>query len=252
MSKILSWRAAAMAVLYICLVATTVVAFKSTAITRKSRTMSVKENTLDEMVIPRDLVPVSNSILVKVKEKPQTTKGGLYIPDEANARPTEGLVVATGPGRYHPETARLIEIAVKIGDKVLYGKYDGFELRYNKENHQLIKDDDVLLTYTGAEATIANVECVKDQVLVKLPINDQVTDSGIIMGKKEFMPGQKMGVGVVAKVGPGRIAGNGEYMGVQVKPGDNVRFREFAGFEIKIEGEAYNVIRCYDILSTWE
>ena len=75
-----------------------------------------------------------------------------------------GEVIAAGPGRVHPETAILIETAVSIGDKVLYGKYDGTELKYDNEAHQLIKDDDVLLTYHGEEATIDNVECVKDQV----------------------------------------------------------------------------------------
>ena len=115
--------------------------------------------------------------------------------------------MATGPGRYHPETAKLIDIAVNIGDKVIYGKYDGIELKYNKENHQLIKDDDVLLTYSGEEASIDNVECVKDQVLIRLPSTYQVTDSGILLGKKEMMSGQKMGTGVVEKVGPGRMAG---------------------------------------------
>ena len=81
-----------MTVLYACLMSSTVVAFKSTSSTfRKYRTMSINENTLDEMVIPRDLIPCSNSILVKIKDQAKTTKGGLYIPDEAQERPTEGV-----------------------------------------------------------------------------------------------------------------------------------------------------------------
>ena len=56
-----------------------------------------------------------------------------------------GLVIAAGPGRVHPETALLIETAVSVGDKVIYGKYDGSEIKYNGDNHQLIKDDDILL-----------------------------------------------------------------------------------------------------------
>jgi chaperonin GroES len=51
-------------------------------------------------------------------------------------------------------------------------------------------------------------------------------------------------------VGPGRQAGNGEYMKVQVKPGDKVRFRTYAGSELQIEKQDYLVIKCYDILAT--
>jgi co-chaperonin GroES (HSP10) len=61
------------------------------------------------------------------------------------------------------------------------GKYDGAELRYNDENHQLIKDDDVLLKYTGDEPTVDNVECIKDQILVELPPKEDSTVDGLII-----------------------------------------------------------------------
>jgi chaperonin GroES len=73
--------------------------------------------------------------------------------------------MATGPGRVHPETGVQLACAVKTGDGVIYGKYDGTEMKYNDANHQLIKDDDVLLMYSGPEPTYANCEPVKDQVI---------------------------------------------------------------------------------------
>ena len=207
-------------------------------------------NKIDGVVITGDLKPLSNNILVRVKEAVVSTTGGIYIPDNAKERPTEGKVVAIGGGRIHPETAFNLAIAVAEGDSVIYGKYDGSELRYNDVNHQLIKDDDVLLKYSGEEATLANVECVKDQILIKLPAKEEANSVGLIVST----PGNKdkrADHGVVVKVGPGRQAGNGQVMKPQVAAGDNVRFRDFAGTEVKIEGKEYLVIRSYDILAKW-
>jgi chaperonin GroES len=111
----------------------------------------------------QDLIAGYFSIIIS---KPYcNATGGLYIPDNAKERPTEGLVMATGPGRVHPETGVQLGCAVKTGDGVIYGKYDGTEMKYNDANHQLIKDDDVLLMYSGSEPTFANAFPVKDQVM---------------------------------------------------------------------------------------
>jgi len=207
-------------------------------------------NKIDGVTIPGDLKPLSNNILVKVKEAVSSTSGGIFIPDNAKEKPTEGKVVAVGGGRVHPETALNLDMAVALGDSVIYGKYDGSELKYNDANHQLIKDDDVLLKYTGDEATIENVQCVKDQVLIKLPAKEESNASGIIIttpGAKD----KRSDHGTVVKTGPGRQAGNGKYMTIQVTAGDSVRFRDFAGTELKIQGKEYLVIRAYDILAKW-
>jgi len=205
---------------------------------------------LDAITIEGDLIPISNNVLIKVKEALAATVGGLYIPDNAKERPTEGKVISAGPGRIHPETGVQLDMAVKIGDGVLYGKYDGTELKYDDANHQMIKDDDILLKYSGNEATVKSVECVKDQVLVKLPPKEEANIAGIIIataGSKEKKPDH----GKVVKLGPGRQAGNGKYMQIQVKEGDNVRFRSFAGNEVKLDGQEFLVIRAYDILAKW-
>lgn len=210
----------------------------------------LRANKLDGNYIEGNINPMANNVLVKVKEAAISTTGGLYIPDNAKERPTEGTVIAAGPGRIHPETALQLSMPVCAGDGVIYGKYDGTELRYNDVDHQLIKDDDILLKYKGDKGTIDNVECVKDQVLVKLPPKEDKSTSGIIIttpGTKE----KRRDCGVVAKIGPGRQAGNGKYMEIQVAPGENVRFREFAGTEVKLDGVEYLVIRAYDILCKW-
>ena len=121
-------------------------------------------NKIDGITIIGDIQPMQNCLLVKVRPVMATTAGGIFIPDNAKERPTEGSVVAAGPGRVHPETGLQLDNAVKKGEGVIYGKYDGTEVRYNDENHQLIRDDDVLLKFTGPDPTFANTECVKDQV----------------------------------------------------------------------------------------
>lgn len=211
---------------------------------------SIYANKLDNIEIAGDLHPLSNNLLIKVKEIAVATQGGLFIPDNAKERPTEGTCVAAGPGRVHPDTGVQLDIAVNVNENVIYGKYDGTELKYNDVAHQMIKDDDVLLKYTGKEPLLANVECVKDQILVKLPPKEESNASGIIIntpGSKDKRPD----TGIVTKVGPGRQAGNGQYMKPQVAPGDGVKFREFAGNQVKIEGEEYVVVRGYDILAKW-
>ena len=166
-------------------------------------------------------------------------------------RPTEGIVIAAGPGRIHPDTAIKMDMAAKTGQSVVYGKYDGSELRYNDINHQMIKDDDILFTYEGTEMKLDLISCVKDQVLIRLPPKEDAATSGIILStpdSKEKKPDR----GTVVKIGPGRQAGNGNYMPIQVEPTDKVKFRSFAGNEIKIQGIDYIVVRAYDILAKWK
>ena len=123
--------------------------------------------------------------------------------------------MAAGPGRIHPETGIQLECPVVAGDSVIYGKYDGTEMRYNDVNHQLIKDDDVLLKYTGNDLKFANCEPVKDQVMIKLKGKDATSASGIIVNAVDNKD-VRIDCGVVAKVGPGRQAGNGAVMPIQV------------------------------------
>mmetsp|Transcript_3580 Transcript_3580/g.5901 ORF Transcript_3580/g.5901 Transcript_3580/m.5901 type:complete len:245 (-) Transcript_3580:58-792(-) len=228
-------------------------AFRGTVPTirsRSSRSFQLQAHVLDGVTIDGDLTPISNNLLIKVKDIKAATQGGIYIPDQAKERPTEGTVIAAGPGRVHPETGLQLDIACKVGQNVLYGKYDGSELRYDDINHQLIKDDDVLLTYEGEEALLENVECVKDQVLIKLPEKEEASGSGLIISTPGE-EGKRPNYGTVAKIGPGRQAGGGNRMPIQVKPGDGVRFREYGGAQIKLGTDEYVVMRAYDILAIW-
>jgi chaperonin GroES len=87
--------------------------------------------------------PLSDRILVKRVESESKTKGGIIIPDSAKEKPTEAVVVAVGPGKVRDDGSRR-EIELKKGDRVLFGKYDGSEVKIDGEDHLLLREGDVL------------------------------------------------------------------------------------------------------------
>jgi len=87
--------------------------------------------------------PLQDRILVKRVEEETKTKGGIIIPDSAKEKPIEGLVIAVGKGKTKEDGAR-IALDVKEGDKILFGKYAGTEVKIDGEEHLIMREDDVL------------------------------------------------------------------------------------------------------------
>jgi chaperonin GroES len=87
--------------------------------------------------------PLHDRILVKRIEQEAKTKGGLFIPDTAKEKPMEGKVLAVGKGRVD-ENGALHPLDVQKGDRVLFGKYSGSEIRVAGDDHLIIREDDVL------------------------------------------------------------------------------------------------------------
>jgi chaperonin GroES len=159
-------------------------------------------------------------------------------------------VVAAGPGRVSLETGAKMTMSVQTGDGVIYGQYDGNELRVNDVDHQMIKDEDVLLKFTGTDPKFDNVQCVKDHILVKLAPREDKTATGLIIVTSEDKE-KRSQYGTVAMVGPGRQASSGPVIPLPVKVGDGVRFRESAGSDIKLDGVEYRVVRATEIICKW-
>lgn len=86
--------------------------------------------------------PLGNRVLVQ-RSKAQTSKGGILLPDSAQERPREGQVVAAGPGKTN-ENGQLEPIAVKVGDRILFGSYSGTEVKQNEEEYLILSEDDIL------------------------------------------------------------------------------------------------------------
>lgn len=207
--------------------------------------------TLDGQEIRGPITPLRNFLLVKVKDTLTATEGGILLPDQSKERPTEGLVVAAGPGKIHPFTGVRIRSPIRAGMSVVYGKYDGKAIVYNDDSCQMIRDDDCLLAYEGVTMKLANVVPVRDYVLVALDDDPETlaTKSGVVIAN-QVMANDLPCEGTVVKVGEGRMTSKGVLSTPPVKVGDRVKFKDYAGNEVKIEGDVYMVVKLVDILCT--
>jgi chaperonin GroES len=87
--------------------------------------------------------PLQDRVIVKRIPEEEMTKGGIIIPDTAKEKPMEGLVVAVGKGKT-ADDGKLIKLDVKAGDKILFGKYAGTEVKIDGEEHIIMREDDIL------------------------------------------------------------------------------------------------------------
>jgi chaperonin GroES len=86
--------------------------------------------------------PLNDRVIVKRIQEEEKSKGGIIIPDTAKEKPQEGKVVAAGPGKQ--EDGKVIPLGVKAGDKILFGKYSGTEIKLDGEEHLIMREDDIL------------------------------------------------------------------------------------------------------------
>ena len=86
--------------------------------------------------------PLADRIVIQAMEAEETTKGGIILPDTAKEKPVEGTIVAAGPGKV-TDDGKKIELEVKVGDKVLYGKYSGTEITVDGEEYLIMRESDV-------------------------------------------------------------------------------------------------------------
>ncbi|MCM8800575.1 MAG: co-chaperone GroES [Candidatus Omnitrophica bacterium] len=93
------------------------------------------------------ILPLGDRILVKPLEAEEKTKGGIILPDTAKEKPQEGKVIAVGKGRVL-EDGKIQPLEVKVGDRILYGRYSGTEIKIEGEEHLIIKEEDVLAIIT--------------------------------------------------------------------------------------------------------
>ena len=87
--------------------------------------------------------PLHDRILVKRQEEKETRKGGIIIPDSAKEKPQEGKVIAVGNGKVS-EDGKKIPLDVKAGDKILFGKYSGTDIKIDGEEYLILREDDIL------------------------------------------------------------------------------------------------------------
>ncbi len=87
--------------------------------------------------------PLFDRVLVKRNEEPTRTKSGLFLPDAAKEKPVEGTVIAAGNGKVGDD-GKVTPLTVKVGDRVVFGKYSGTEIKVDGEDRLILREDDIL------------------------------------------------------------------------------------------------------------
>jgi len=95
-----------------------------------------------------NLTPLHDRVVVKRIEEKESIKGGIIIPDSAKEKQQEGEVIAVGGGKR--EKGELIPLDVKVGDRVLFGKYSGTEIKIDDEDLLILREEEILAKFTGA------------------------------------------------------------------------------------------------------
>ena len=90
-----------------------------------------------------DIRPLHDRIVVKRLEEKEAMQGGLYIPDSAKEKPQEGQVMAVGKGK-KTEEGKLLPLDVQVGDRILFGKYSGSDIKLDGEEYLIMREDEVL------------------------------------------------------------------------------------------------------------
>jgi len=92
--------------------------------------------------------PLQDRVIVQRVEEEQKTKGGIIIPDTAKEKPQEGKVIAVGKGKLNDD-GKLIPLDVKAGDRILFGKYSGTEVKMDGDEYLIMREDDILGVIEG-------------------------------------------------------------------------------------------------------
>ena len=95
-----------------------------------------------------NVTPLHDRVLIKRIEEKETVKGGIIIPDTAKEKPQEGEVIAVGAGRI--EKGARIPLDVKAGDRVLFGKYSGTDIKLDDQEYMILREEEILAKLSGA------------------------------------------------------------------------------------------------------
>jgi chaperonin GroES len=110
-------------------------------------------------IMATKFTPLHDRILVRREEEVGTTRGGLIIPDSAKDKPQEGTIISVGKGKTNDE-GKLFPLAVKDGDRILFGKYSGTEIKLDGEDFLIMKEEEVLgiISDTAKKETVGGRE----------------------------------------------------------------------------------------------
>lgn len=94
--------------------------------------------------IAKKVQPLADRVVIKRLEAEERTKGGIIIPDTGKEKPQQGEVIAVGPGKWDEDGEKRMKLEVKVGDKVLFGKWAATEVKVDGEELLILKEDDIV------------------------------------------------------------------------------------------------------------
>lgn len=132
---------------------------RTAAATALQASATAEEYELDEKMLRGPLVPIEDTIMVKVDGQKDVTEGGLFLPKMKSVKITRGTVTAAGEGKRHWDTGVQIPVTVEVGERVVYGNYDGTAVEYQGGQHLLMRDTELLMAFEGEEVCSFVVVC---------------------------------------------------------------------------------------------
>lgn len=189
---------------------------------------------LDDKALRGPLTPIEDTIMVKVDTLKTKTEGGLFLPEMKKEKVTRGTVAAVGEGKRHWDTGVQIPINVNIGDRVVYGNYDGSSVEYQGSEHLLMRDNELLMAFEGEEINLDTARMVGDRVLLKVkaqPKGTATSAQGVLISESATRSNRPT-IGEVVMVGPGRMVPSGVMMPMYCKVGDCVKYKVRGGEQL--------------------
>jgi len=201
--------------------------------------------------VDSSIEPLADYLLVRPKEAVAETSSGLLLPTANKEQPTEGDVLAIGPGGFDEVTGVQTPMWAEVGARVFYSKYGAEKVTMGGDEHALVRDEDVLLSYSGEEASLDNLKLPRGKVLVELGEKgkESTTDGGIVLSKGSTKPDTTLGK-VVAVGGPVLHHTLGETP-LDIDVGDTVKFRWGQEVKLEIGKNDYIVVDSSDCLAKW-
>jgi chaperonin GroES len=99
-----------------------------------------------------NLRPLADRVVVKPLEREEVTKSGIVLPDTAKEKPQEGLVEAVGNGRFNEQTGQRVALDVNVGDRVIYAKYAGSEVKIDENDYLILSEKDILAVVANGKS----------------------------------------------------------------------------------------------------
>lgn len=227
------------ALLLLFLIIQTALAWTSIRFKTTRRSDSFLTATLNGHEIFSPYTPTSNNLLVQLHTEPKTS---IIVPNQA--KPTQGIVLASGPGRVDPLTAERIP-SIQKGTSVIFGRFNGVPVIYNEQDCVVLSYDDVLASWEGKQRlSLDTLSLPKDHVLIELdPDCESLTTSGLVVPTTQR---DSTVTGTVVNMGAAAEAAT------SINIGDRVKFRDYGGNDIRMDDsdKKYSVVKMANMLCT--